>query len=153
EPPPQANPLWGDDWAEVRARWPLDPSVTFLNHGSFGATPRTVLEAQRAWRDEMERQPVDFLWRRLPGLLEEARQTSAAFLGAAPDGFAFVPNATVGVATVLASVELARREHILISDHVYPAVRNAAAAACARAGTEPTVIGIPLPLPQPEEIV
>jgi isopenicillin-N epimerase len=153
EAPPGANPIWGDDWADVRVLWPIDPSVAFLNHGSFGATPIPVLEAQRGWRDAMEAQPVDFLWRRLPSLLEDARVACAAFLGTDPDGFAFVPNATAGVATVLASMRLAPGEHILISDHAYPAIRNAAARACAEAGTEPAVVRIPLPLPDPAGIV
>jgi isopenicillin-N epimerase len=152
-PPADGNPIWGDDWPSVRDRWPLDPSVTFLNHGSFGATPLPVLEAQRAWQDEMEREPVEFLWRRLPERLEEARRTASAFLGADPDGFAFVPNATAGVATVLASLRLEPGDRILLSDHAYPAVRNAAAKACRDAGTEPAVVHIPLPLPDPGDIV
>jgi isopenicillin-N epimerase len=150
--PPLANPLWGEDWPSVRDQWTLDPTVTFLNHGSFGAVPRPVLEAQDEWRREMERQPVDFLWRRLPALLEEARQAAAAFLRADPDGFAFVPNATTGVATVLASVELGRGDRVVLSDHAYPAVINAARRACLMAGAELTTVGIPLPLPEPAEI-
>jgi isopenicillin-N epimerase len=152
-PPADRNPIWGDDWPSVRDRWPLDPTVTFLNHGSFGATPRAVLAAQREWQDEMEREPVEFLWRRLPGELEEARRTAAAFVGADPDGFAFVPNATTGVATVLASLDLQPGERILLSDHAYPAVRNAAAKACRDVGTEPVIVHVPLPLPAPAEIV
>ncbi len=51
----------------------LDPEVTFLNHGSFGATPRAVFERYQAWQLELEREPVDFIARRLDGLLAEAR--------------------------------------------------------------------------------
>lgn len=128
------NPLWGDDWPQVRALWDLDPSVTFLNHGSFGATPRSVLQAQSALRAEMEAQPVRFLDRELPARLADVRAEVAAFLDADPGGLVFVPNATTGVAAVLASMTLRAGDEVVITDHAYNAVRLAAAVACARAG-------------------
>ena len=76
------------------------PDVTFLNHGSYGACPEPILEVQRAWRDRLEAEPVQFLSYDLPGLLEEARGAVGAFLGADPEGLAFRPNATTGVNTV-----------------------------------------------------
>src|SRR5262245_44137017 len=85
-------------WREL---WPLDRDVTFLNHGSFGACPRVVLEAQSRLRDRLESEPVRFLSRDLEGLLDDARGALGAFVGAAPDDLAFVPNATTGVNTVL----------------------------------------------------
>ncbi|MFN7145521.1 MAG: aminotransferase, partial [Myxococcota bacterium] len=63
-----------------RTLWTLDPAVDFLNHGSFGATPRPVLAAQARWREEMEREPVRFLARRLPALLDGVRARLARFL-------------------------------------------------------------------------
>jgi isopenicillin-N epimerase len=138
------NPLWGGDWPEVAARWTLDPAVTFLNHGSFGATPRAVLEAQDRWRAEMEREPVEFLWRRLPGLLGEAKAVAADFLDADHDGFAFVRNATTGVAIVLASMELRAGDRIVATDHVYPGVLNCLRRTCERAGADLTLAPIPL---------
>src|SRR5665647_1554382 len=60
----------------------LDPDIVFLNHGSFGACPRPVFECYQAWQLELEREPVDFILNRLPGLLAEARGALAAYVGA-----------------------------------------------------------------------
>jgi len=87
--------------------WRLDADVTFLNHGSYGACPEPILETQRMWRDRLESEPVRFLGGELPGLLAEARESVGRFLGADPEGLAFVPNATTGVNTVLQSLRFA----------------------------------------------
>lgn len=133
--------------------WTLDPAVSYLNHGSFGATPRPVLAAQQALRDELEREPVDFLWRRLPARLEEAREALGAFLGAGADGLAFVPNATAGVNAVLRSLDLAPGDELLTTSHVYPACLRAMEFAAARAGARVVVAGAPFPLRDAEEVV
>src|SRR5512140_3444914 len=86
------------DWG---THWTLDPEVVFLNHGSFGACPRDVLEVQDRWRMRLERQPVRFLGREIEGLLDESRQRLADFLGAPSEDVVFVPNATAGVNSVL----------------------------------------------------
>lgn len=86
--------------------WTLDPTIVFLNHGSFGATPRAVQEEQARWRAEMETRPVEFLDRRLPGLLDEAREWVASFVRADPAGLVFVPNPTTATNVVLSSIRL-----------------------------------------------
>ena len=83
--------------------WPLDPEITYLNHGSFGSCPWPVLEEQSELRARMERHPIQFLDVELEGLLDRARAALAEFVGAQPDDLAFVPNATTGVNTVLRS--------------------------------------------------
>ncbi len=64
---------------DMKRFWTLDPEVTFLNHGSFGACPRPVLDAQQVLRAEMEREPVAFLERRFEVLLDGAREALAEF--------------------------------------------------------------------------
>ena len=48
------------DGTRLREEFLLDPSVTFLNHGSFGATPRAVFDRYQEWQLELERQPCCF---------------------------------------------------------------------------------------------
>lgn len=141
---------------ELRQHWGLDPDVTFLNHGSFGATPRAVLDAQRAWRDRMEREPVRFMVEDLERALDAARLEAAAFVGADPEGFAFVSNATTGVNTVLASLAhgtIAPGHELLTTDHVYNACRNALHVLAQRTGARVVVAEVPFPSRGPDEVV
>ena len=106
--------------------WTLDTSIVFLNHGSFGACPRPVLEHQEELRARLEREPVHFLVREYPGLLEGVRAQLAAFLHAAPEDIVFVPNATHGINTVLSALPLEEGDEILVHAQEYRATRNAA---------------------------
>jgi isopenicillin-N epimerase len=133
-----------------RGDWRLDPEVAYLNHGSFGACPEPVLEAQRRWRDRMEREPVRFLDRELEGLLDEARTQLGAFLRADPAGLAFVPNATTGVAAVLASLRFAPGDELIATDHEYNATLNALARVAERDGARVVIARIPFPLDDPD---
>ncbi len=134
-----------------RAPWLLDPEVSFLNHGSFGACPAPVLEAQRAWRDRLEAEPVRFFDLELPPLLDAVRIEVAAFLNADPDGLAFVPNTTTGVSTVLASLRFEPGDELLAGDHEYNATLNALRVAAERHGARVVVCRIPFPVSDPAQ--
>lgn len=136
-----------------RSPWRLEPDISFLNHGSFGACPEPVLEAQRAWRDRLERDPVRFLDRELEGHLDAARTEVAEFLGADADGLAFVPNTTTGVSTVLASVRFKPGDELIASDHEYNATLNALRAAAERDGATVVIVRIPFPIHDPAEVL
>jgi isopenicillin-N epimerase len=133
--------------------WLLDPEVTFLNHGSFGACPRPILERQSHLRERMEREPILFLWKELEPLLDEARAELAAFVRCDPQGLVFVTNATMGVNTVLGSFPLASGDELLVTDHEYNACRNALDAAARRARARVVVAPVPFPLTSPGDVM
>jgi isopenicillin-N epimerase len=89
---------------EFADRWTLDPEIIFLNHGSFGATPKTVLEEQARIRRKMELEPLIFFDHLYLDELDRARRALAAFVGAQTDDLVFIVNATTGVNTVLRSL-------------------------------------------------
>ena len=99
----------------------LDPEVTFLNHGSFGATPQAVFERYQAWQRELEREPVDFIARRLGPLLAEARAELGAFVGARADDLTFVQNATTGVNMAARALDLQPGDEVLSTNLEYGA--------------------------------
>ena len=123
--------------------WSLDPQVRFLNHGSFGACPRAVLHRQGELRAELERQPVAFLVREFHRQMDEARQRLAAFLGAAVEDLAFVPNATTGVNAVLRSLSFRPGDEILVLSHAYQPCRNVVDFVAERSGARAVVVDLP----------
>ena len=131
--------------SELAHHWMLEPGTVFLNHGSFGATPRPVLEAQAAWRERMEREPVAFFARDLEPALDEARAALAAFVRADAAGLAFMPNATTAISTVARALDLRPGDELLTFDHAYNAANNALAEAAARADARLVIASLPFP--------
>lgn len=124
----------------------LDPTITFLNHGSYGAVPQPVFEAWQAWQREAELNPVLFLGRRSHERLRSAREALAAYLGARADELVFVPNATSGVNVAARSLPLAPGEEVLTTDLEYGACLATWRRVCEAAGATLRVVKVPLPL-------
>ncbi|HHN78398.1 MAG TPA: aminotransferase class V-fold PLP-dependent enzyme [Phycisphaerales bacterium] len=133
--------------------WGLDPGLVHLNHGSFGACPKIVLDAQRGYRDRMEREAVSFFCVDLWELLDRARRAVAGVVGASWEDVVFLPNATTAVATVLENVArgvgleapLGPGDEVLTTSHDYPACRFNLARVAARAGAG--YVEVPFPTP------
>lgn len=136
-PPPAAIP-------GARLLFSIDPAVSFLNHGSFGAVPIGVQRAQQRLRDEIEANPVRFHASGLVDRIIHTRRHVAGFLGADPEGSALVPNTTTGVSLVLQSVRLESADEVLVTDHAYGAVDLAVRRQCRRSGA--TVRSVALPM-------
>lgn len=135
------------------SNWLLDPEVTFLSHGAFGACPRRVLEFQSEWRARLERQPMQFLVREMEGALDAAREALAQFVGAQRDNLVFVANATSGINTVLRSLTFQPGDELLVTDHEYNASRNALDYAAGRSGARVVVAKIPFPFRKADDII
>jgi isopenicillin-N epimerase len=137
----------------MRSHWSLDPGVTFLNHGSFGACPTLVLEEQSRLRAQLEAEPVRFLHRELEALLDKAREALARFLDADAEDVAFVPNATTGVNTVLRSLRFAPKDELLTTDHEYNASKNALDFVAERWEARVVVAKLPWPARSAQDVV
>src|SRR5207249_2190522 len=107
--------------SSFRTKWALAPGTVFLNHGSFGACPKHILDLQSQLRREMEAEPVQFLWRRYEKRLEPARIELAKFIGAEPRDLVFVTNATTGINAVTRSLKLRPSDELLTTNHDYNA--------------------------------
>ncbi len=137
----------------LRRRFRLEPGTDFLNHGSFGTTPRVVLAAAERWQRRMEANPDRFMRELLPGALRAAAARLARFLGAEARDLVFVENATTGVNAVLRSLELRRGDEILGTTHTYNAVRQAIREVCRRTGAKPVEARIGLPVGHVDDLV
>jgi isopenicillin-N epimerase len=137
----------------LRTEFLLDPRVTFLNHGSFGACPEPVMRTFQAWQRELEREPVEFLQRRVGGLLRTARQALAGHLGADADDIVLVPNATVAMNMVARSLRLGEGDRVVITDHEYGAMDRLWRLVCQRSGATLVRCRLPVPVSGPDAVL
>ncbi len=133
---PNAQPIRPDLWL-------LDEDVSHLNHGSYGAVPRPVLEAQRAASEKVERSPERFYRARLFEEIAEVRERVASFLGTDAEGLALVQNATVATQIALDALALREGAEIVCTDLAYPWVMAAVERAAGDHGAIPRIISLP----------
>lgn len=141
------------DLAALGEQFLLRRDITFLNHGSYGACPRPVFAAYQSWQRELERQPVEFIGRRLRGLLAEARAALGDFLGTAADNVIFAPNVTWAINAVARSLDLHPGDEVLATDLEYGAVDRTWRYYCGLRGARYITQPIALPVTTPEAFV
>jgi isopenicillin-N epimerase len=137
----------------LRSRWLLEDGLAFLNHGSFGACPKDVLEEQARLREQMERNPVRFLWREIGERINAAREVLAQFVGANAEEIAFVTSATSAVNAVLRSLDLRSGDELVATNHGYNACNNVLAEMARRSGATLVIARIPFPIAAPADAV
>ncbi|MBE8992137.1 aminotransferase class V-fold PLP-dependent enzyme [Nostoc sp. LEGE 12450] len=142
-----------DSRLSIRDLWSLDSTVTFLNHGSFGACPKQVLEFQQRLRSQLEHEPLRFFGREWEPLLDDAKSKLAAFVGADVQDLVFVSNATTGVNSVLRSLTFLPEDEILTTNHEYNACRNALDFIASRTGAQVVVAKVPFPIDSPQQVI
>jgi isopenicillin-N epimerase len=139
--------------ASLKSEFLLDPNIVFLNHGSFGACPKRVFDDYQRWQLELERQPVEFLGRRVTTLLAEARAKLAGYVGAATDEVVYFPNPTTAINMVARSLNLKPGDEILTTEHEYGAMDRTWRFVCNKTGARYVQRPIRLPVTSHEEFV
>lgn len=140
--------------AELRSLFQLEGGAVYLNHGSYGATPRSVAEAQHRWQARMEAEPSRFMAREFRPALRAAADRLSPYLGiTSGEDIALVENATDAVNAVLRSIDWRPGDEILITDQTYGAVRNTVRYIAGRTGAVPVEIALPFPVRSIETIL
>lgn len=133
--------------------WALDPTLTFLNHGSYGSVPRAVLRFQQQLRERVEADPVRFYKSDLEGLMDDMRSRLGAFLNTRPADLAPFPNATYVLCSILNNANLKPGDEVLVTDHEYQSLFNEMDRLCARTGARLVKASIPFPIRDPAEVI
>jgi isopenicillin-N epimerase len=136
----------------LRDEFLLARDLTFLNHGSFGATPRVVFDEHVQWQRRIENDPIQMLGRQGMELIDNAKEAIGRWLGMRPADFGMVTNATEGINAVLRSLSFEPGDELLTTTHVYNAVRQAMKYTAARARADYREIDLPVPIDSPATI-
>ena len=139
--------------ASLKELFLLDPEIIYLNHGSFGATPRPVFEAYQRWQRELERQPVEFLGRRFNGLMEGARAALGTYLGTGAANVVYAQNVTIALNIAARSLDLGPGDEVLATDHEYGALDRTWRFLARERGFAYINQPIPIPLHSAEQFV
>jgi isopenicillin-N epimerase len=131
----------------------LDPEVTYLNHGSFGACPKPVFADYQKWQAELERQPTAFITQKLPQYLKQSKKALAGYINCNEDDFFFVPNPTFAINVVMRSLDLKPGDEILSTNHEYGAMDRTWNFYCKKTGAKYVRQDVSLPIVSKEQII
>lgn len=137
----------------MKSEFLLDKSITFLNHGSFGSCPKPVFEEFQRFQLELETEPVDFIQKKLPVYLKEAKKPLAKFIGCNAEDFFFTPNPTFAINTIMRSLKLQPGDEILTTNHEYGAMDRTWNFYCKKSGAKYIRQEISLPIVSKEQII
>ena len=137
----------------MKSQFYLDPEITFLNHGSFGACPKPIFENYQYWQLELEKEPVQFIQKKVAGYLKTSKLALAKFIHCNADDFFFVPNPTVAINTIMRSLTLQPGDEILTTNHEYGAMDRTWHFYCKKYGAKLVNQDIPLPIISKEQIL
>lgn len=140
------------DSTHYRSLWSLPDEVTYLNHGSFGPSPRVVQEARERWTHQLESQPMNFFVREMEDALETAVTELARFIGTSRGNLVFCDNATAGVNIVGSTLSLEVDDEVLLTDHEYGSVTRLWRRRCRDVGARVVVQPVPTPFEDDDSI-
>jgi isopenicillin-N epimerase len=130
----------------VQADFLLNPEITFLNHGSFGACPKPIFEDYQQWQLQLERDPVQFITKKTAVALKAARAALGAYVGCDADDLVFTPNPSYAINIIAKNLKLEPGDEILTTDLEYGAMNRTWDYYCEKAGAVFRKQKISLPL-------
>jgi isopenicillin-N epimerase len=139
--------------APIFDQFVIDPDVVYLNHGSFGACPQAILDAQSTHRMAAERELVRFYLHDAWGKLDRSRDALASLVGCRSRDLVFVHNATTGVATVLDNLDLNPGDELILTKFEYAACINNFKRTAERTGTKVVEAEFPWPIKSEDQVV
>jgi len=137
----------------MKSQFLLNPEITFLNHGSFGACPKPIFEDYQKWQLELEREPIQFITKTGLKYLNDSKQALASYINCDADDFVYVPNPTTAMNTVIKSLKLKAGDEILSTNQEYGAIKKTWNYYCQKANAEFVEAPISLPLVSKEKFL
>ena len=137
----------------MKSQFLLNPEITFLNHGSFGACPIPILENYQYWQKELEKEPVQFILKKAPIFLQTAKEAVAQFVGCDADDFFFTANPTIAINTIMRSMKLNPGDEILTTNHEYGAMDRTWNFYCEKSGAKYIRQNISIPIQTKEKLL
>ena len=138
--------------AAMRTQWPIDPNLTFLNHGSYGSVPKAAMRAQAMLRDRLEKDSPRFYKSDLEMLIDGFRSKIAGFINCHAHDVAPICNATFALCTILANIDWKQGDEVIVTDHEYGSIGNELERFVARYGIKVVKAVIPYPIQDPSEV-
>jgi|ERR1035437_2278458 isopenicillin-N epimerase len=140
--------------SNLKAKFALNPTITFLNHGSYGATPKQLQQQQQYFRTQLESNPVNFFNRSLPDMITKVQSVVANYVGASDaTGIVLLPNVTTALNAIARSIQLNPGDEILLSNHEYGAMRLLWEEIASIRQARIVVTSIPIPINGEQEII
>lgn len=137
----------------MKSQFLLDDNITFLNHGSFGTCPKPIFQAYQQLQLELECDPVDFIVKKAPQYLKEAKNRLAPYIGCEASDFFFTPNPTFAINTIMRSINLQPGDEILATNHEYGAMDRTWHFYCKKTGAKYLRQEITLPVVSKEQMI
>lgn len=131
----------------------LNQSITFLNHGSFGACPKPIFEEHQRIQLELETEPVEFITKKQPKYLKIARESLAKFVGCQAGDLFFTSNPTYAINIIMRSIKLNAGDEILATNHEYGAMDRTWNFYCKKSGAKYIRQKISLPVVSKEQMI
>ena len=137
----------------MKSQFLLDPTITFLNHGSFGACPKPIFEEYQRFQLELETEPVLFIQKKAGGYLKTAREKLSDYIGCNSLDVFFTPNPTFAINTIMRSLDLQEGDEILSTNHEYGAMDRIWSFYSKKSGAKYIRQNITLPVTSKEQLL